>query len=348
MSPARAYVIFGALCMALVIVSCSSTSKASLDMTMNQGIVWPGIPEEPRIQYLWSLRQIAGSEGGGLLEYLAGGEDLSKAGSRYSDYLVSPHGLYVGQANKLYVTDTGAGRINVIDLDSMESLTILGDRDFMLATPIGVVADRKGNIYVSDAALRRVVVFSDKGKFKRFLEGTFERPTGLAIDTSAERIYVADTWAHVIHVHAFDGSRLFSVGEAGQGDEKLNYPTHISLDADGNLYVADTLNFRVKIFSPEGDLKKSFGLLGDSYGSFDKIKGIAVDTDGHIYVTDSAQDLVKIFDREGRLLLFFGGKGGFYGRFAHPAGIFIDSTDRVFVADMLNRRVQVFQFLGGG
>ncbi len=348
MSPARAYAIFGALCVALVIVSCSSMSKASLDMTMNQDIVWPGIPEEPRIQYLWSLSQVAGGEGGGLLEYLAGGEDLSLTGARYSDYLVSPHGLYVGQSNKLYVTDTGAGRISVIDLESMESFNILGDRDFMLATPIGVVADLEGNIYVSDASLRRVVVFSYRGKFKRFLEGTFERPTGLAIDTSVDRIYVADTWAHVIHVYTLEGSRLFSIGEGGQGDEKLNYPTHISLDADGNLYVADTLNFKVKVFSPEGILKKSFGLVGDSYGSFDKIKGIAVDTDGHIYVTDSAQDLVKIFDMEGRLLLFFGGKGGFYGRFAHPAGIFIDSTDRVFVADMLNKRVQAFQFLGGG
>ncbi len=317
-------------------------------MTMNQRIVWPGIPEKPRIQYLWSFNQVAGGEAGGLLEFLAGGEDPLLTGNRYSDYLISPHGIFVDQANKLYVTDTGAGRVNIIDLDSMKSFSILGDRGFMLGTPIGVVSDLEGNIYVADAALKRVVVFSDRGKFRRFFEGGLKRPTGLAIDTDSGRVYVADTWGHTVHVYSLEGKRLFSIGEAGEEDEKLNYPTHIALDSEGNLYVADTLNFKVKVFSPEGVLKKAFGLLGDSYASFDKIKGIAVDTDGHIYVTDSAQDLVKVFDQEGRLLLFFGGKGGFYGKFAHPAGIFIDSTDRIFVADMLNKRVQAFQFLGGG
>ena len=350
MSPKRGYVLFCTLCVSVMLVSCAP-SKATLDMTMNQRILWPGVPEQPRIQYLWSLSQVTGGEAGGMLESIAGEDDTFSYGSsgpRYSDFLVNPHGVFVSEKDILYVTDTGAGRVSVINLDTLESFNILGDRGFMLISPIAVAADLEGNIYVTDSELRRVVVFTGKGKFIRFLEGAFQRPTGLAIDNHNELIYVADTWAHRVHVYSLEGKRLSSIGGGPKGDKSLNYPTHISLDAHGNLHIADTLNFKVKVFSPDGDLMTSFGLAGDSYGSFDKIKGIAVDSDGNIYVTDSTQDLVKIFDRQGRLLLFFGGKGSFYGQLLHPAGIFIDSADRIFVADMLNRRVQAFQFLGGG
>ncbi len=345
MSSNRAYVLFCTLCVAVMLVSCAP-NKAALDMTMNQRIVWPGVPEQPRIQYLWSLSRVAGGEGGAMMEFIAGDEDRFSSEPRFSDFLVNPHGVFVSEKNMLYVTDTGAGRVNVINLDTLESFGILGDRGFMLISPIAVAADLEGNIYVTDSELRRVVVFSGQGKFIRFLEGAFQRPTGLAIDNHNELIYVADTWAHRVHKYSLEGKRLSSIGGGPKGDKSLNYPTHISLDADGNLHIADTLNFKVKVFSPDGDLMTSFGLVGDSYGSFDKIKGIAVDSDGNIYVTDSAQDLVKIFDTQGRLLLFFGGKGSFYGQFLHPAGIFIDSADRIFVADMLNRRVQAFQYLG--
>ena len=347
MSFKRTYVIFCMLLVSLMLVSCAS-SKATLDMTMNQRIVWPGMPEKPRIQYLWSLSQVAGAEASGLIESIAGSEDTFSYGPRYSNFLLNPHGVFVSEKNILYVTDVGAGRVSVVDLNTLESFDILGDRGFMLVTPIAVAADLDGNIYVTDSELRRVVVFSARGKFIRFFEGTFKRPTGLAIDNSNKRIYVADTWAHMVHVYSFDGHRLSSIGGGPIGEESLNYPTHIALDSEGALHIADTLNFKVKVFSVDGDLVTSFGFLGDSYSFFDKIKGIAVDGDGNIYVSDSTQDMVKIFDRQGRLLLFFGGKGSFYGQFSHPAGIYIDSTDRIFVTDMLNRRVQAFQFLGGG
>lgn len=344
---ARAYVVVWALFMAVTLVACAP-SKASLDMSMSQGIIWPGAPEKARIKYLWSLRRVSGGEAGVVVRAIAGEDDYYVEEPRYSSFLVNPQGVYVDGLERLYITDTGAARVSVIDLKTMESFNIIGDREFMLFTPIGVVADLEGNIYVSDAGLRRVVVFNKGGRFVRFFKGTFERPTGLAIDAEGGRVYVADTWAHRIYVYSLEGERLLSIGSDGSGDEKLNYPTYITMGGDGNLYVADTLNFKVKAFSPGGGLVLSFGLLGDDYGAFDKIKGIAVDSEGHIYVTDSAQDMVKIFDRQGRLLLFYGGKGGFYGKFAHPAGIYIDGADRIFVADMLNRRLQVFQFLGGG
>jgi DNA-binding beta-propeller fold protein YncE len=342
---AAIYLLLGAV--ALSVASCAPT-KGRIDYAMSEGIIWPGPPEKPRIKYLWSLSQVAGGESAGqFARFLAGDIEYDITDPQNSDMLVAPNGIFVDSQGVIYIADTGGSRISVIDTKTMESFNIkMAGGNFMLA-PIGVVASSGGRIYVSDADLARVGIFDEKGKFIKFFEGEFKRPTGLAINQEAGLIYVADTWGHVIYVYGLDGSRKGTIGQRGEEPGKLNFPTHLFVDKDGLVYVSDTLNFRVQIFTPDGKLVKSFGVLGETLESFEKLKGVAVDSEGHIYVTDAAQDVVKIFDREGRLLLLFGEKGSFYGEFNLPAGIFIDSQNRIYVADNLNRRIQAFQFLGG-
>lgn len=335
------------LLLAALAVACAP-SKAAVDYSMSESIIWPGPPEKPRIKYLWSLQKITGGEGPSrFLKFVIGEIDYDISDPRFADILVSPHGVFVSDEEVLYIADSGARRVTVINLKNMDSFNILDAGSLPLLTPIGVVADSSGLIYVTDADLGKVAVFNGKGKFQRFLEGKFKRPTGIAINTSEGVLYVADTWGHVIYKYSLKGGRLGSVGLRGEGPGMLNYPTHIALDRDGNLYVSDTLNFKIQIFSPTGRFLRAFGLIGDTFDTFDKIKGISVDSEGNIYVVDSAQDMVKIFDSEGRLLLFFGEKGRSYGKFYLPSGIYLDRTDRIFVTDSLNNRLQVFQFLGG-
>lgn len=326
-------------------LSCSQ-SMAALDLSMSDRIFWPGGNEKPRIKYLWSLSRVRGGQEGKLARAVFG-DPVHDLAPDDPDFLVKPHGVHVDVSGRLLITDSGAGRVSVVDLRDMSSFSISQTGDIHVLIPIAVVTGADGRIYVSDAALGRVGMFSTEGDFIRFIDGEFRRPTGLAVDRKRGLLYVADTWDHIVYRYDLDGRRLGTLGRLGEGDEEFNYPTHLAVGGDGTLYVSDTLNFRVKFFTPEGDFKGSFGLPGESYNAFDKIKGIAVDSQGHIYVTDSVQDMVKIFDKDGRLLLYFGRKGQFYGDFAHPAGIFIDDEDRIFVADSLNRRVQAFQFLGG-
>ncbi len=336
-----------AVLMAVLATACAP-SRAAIDYTMSEGIVWPGQPEKPRIKYLWSLQRVEGGEGPGkFARFVAGDIGYDASAPQYSDVLVAPHGVFVDDREVLYVADPGAKRVTVVNLKDMKSFNITRAGGMSLMTPIGVVVSPDGRVYVSDADLAKVAVFNEKGKFMKFFGGEFKRPTGLAINAAEELIYVADTWEHMVYVYGFDGTRKGSIGQRGEGPGKLNYPTHISVDADGLLYVSDTLNFRIQIFSPTGKLLNTFGLIGDSFDTFDKIKGIAVDTEGHIYVVDSAQDMVKIYNREGELLLFFGKTGQYYGDFNLPAGIYIDANDRIYIADSMNMRLQAFQFLGG-
>jgi DNA-binding beta-propeller fold protein YncE len=332
---------------ALSLASCVP-SKAAIDYTMSEGIIWPGPPEKPRIKYLWSLRLVTGGEGSNqFIRFIAGDVEYDISDPRNSDALIYPHGVFVDSKDILYIADPGASRVSVINLQTMDTVNITRAGGLYFAAPIGVVASPDGRIYVTDADIANVAMFDEKGKFIKFFEGGFKRPTGLAINPSEGLVYVSDTWAHVIYVYGLDGTRRGTIGQRGEGPGNLNYPTHVFVDNDGLIYVSDTLNFRVQIFKPSGELVNSFGVLGESFDKFDKIKGIAVDTEGHIYVSDAAQNMVKIFDKEGRLLLFFGKKGHFYGHFDRPAGIFIDSRNRIYVADSLNMRLQVFQFLGG-
>lgn len=330
----------------MMVASACAQSRARIDYTLAEGIVWPGEPEVARIKYLWSMSMVRGADAGGeALRLIAGPDDM--ANPRASDYLIRPHGVFLAGDDTLFITDPGAGRVIGVDLGSMNSRIMDHGGDFYLVTPIDVVAGTGGAVFVSDADLRRVAMFDREGRFLRFVDGVFARPTGLALDEERGVLYISDTWAHTIYTYDLDGRRTGQFGQRGEGQGDLNYPTHMALDTEGRLYVVDTLNFRIAVFSPGGEPAGGFGILGEGMGEFDKIKGIALDAEGHIYVTDSAQDVVKIFDRDGRLLLTFGGQGHNYGQLYLPAGIHIDSRGRIFVVDSLNRRVQAYQYLPG-
>jgi DNA-binding beta-propeller fold protein YncE len=67
-------------------------------------------------------------------------------------------------------------------------------KDPML-TPQCVAVDAQDNIYVTDSQTGKVFVFDANGKFRHAIgslkggEGYFKRPTGIAVDSAAQRVY---------------------------------------------------------------------------------------------------------------------------------------------------------------
>ncbi|MDA8169152.1 MAG: SMP-30/gluconolactonase/LRE family protein [Nitrospiraceae bacterium] len=341
---------------ALIACAACAPGKAEIDRSLQNGIVWPGVPEKPRIAYLWSLRKVSDSGIGDQApvqilnrsEHDFNFRDSAESESRVrdSDFLSAPQGVAAADG-KLYIADPEAKRINVIDLGGMESSYFYRTGDGDLEYPVAVAAAPGGVIFVSDPQMKKVFAFDEKGNCEFAFEGDFKRPTGLAVDAERKVVYVVDTWAHTIYSYDFSGKRLGRIGRRGDKPGELNFPTYAAVGSDGCIYVADTGNFRVQIFRPDGSFSGAFGKPGDAFDDFDKIKGIALDREGHIYIADSAQDMVKIYDRQGKLLLFFGRKGNNYGDFLMPEGIAIDSKDSIYVADSLNMRIEAFRFLGG-
>jgi sugar lactone lactonase YvrE len=307
------------------------------------GPVWPPPPQKARIQY---IRSISGPSDTGMKKsWFRKTVDAIFGKDEATEMMLRPYGVFAG-SDRIYVTDPGNRILHVFDMREKKYLEIKKADKLDLKSPIGVVCDKNGEIYLSDSLLKRVFVFDKEGKYLKEIgsDNLLIRPAGIAI--IGERLYVVDTHGHNVLVFSKkDGSLLFSFGRNGSGKGEFNYPTNIFAGKDNLLYITDSMNFRVQIFDMDGNFISSFGKHGDGSGDFSKPKGIAIDSEGNIYVADAHFDTVQIFDKEGRLLLAFGNTGRGKGQMVLPAGLFIDENDKIYVADSYNNRIQIFEYL---
>jgi DNA-binding beta-propeller fold protein YncE len=309
--------------------------------------VWPSPPDPPRIRYigsLWRSDQFGSEQPGFLSQAFLGG-----AAAR-SEGMAKPLAVTSDARGRVYVTDTGGGRVWVFD-SAAKKVRYLGDSGpSRLLTPTGVAVDARGIVFVADSKHRKIFGYDETGKIAVAIGKPDElgSPSGLVIDRATQRLYVADTGKHVIRVYdAGTGEFVSQFGKRGPNPGDLNYPTHLALGG-GELYVTDTMNFRVQVFTLDGTYVRKYGEMGAALGQLARPKGVAVDSEGHVYIVDAAFNNFQIFDRTGALLLFVGRLGLEAGEFYLPAGMHIDAQDRIYVVDQYNRRVQVFQYLPEG
>lgn len=268
--------------------------------------------------------------------------------------MVRPYSVVSDSRGRIIVSDPGAFGIHIFDFERQryKFVSHLEGKD-ALRWPQCVAVDAQDNIYVTDSDAGKIFVFDADGKLRRVMgslrggEGFFKRPTGIAVDSAAQRIFVSDTYRNQIFVMDMQGSILQKFGTNGSGDGEFNFPTELRL-AGNDLIVVDAMNFRIQVLDRSGTFRYAIGQVGDREGWLFRPKGVGVDSEGHLYVVDGLYNLVQVFDRQGQLLYYFGQRGTGFGEFQLPAGLFIDRSDRVLVVDSYNRRVQVFQYFGLG
>lgn len=275
------------------------------------------------------------------------------AGAPDYKFLVRPYGVITDSKGRVIVTDPGASGVHIFDFAQKKYKFIERrekSKDAMLA-PQCVAVDAQDNIYVTDSESGKIFVFEANGKYVRAIgslkggEGYFKRPTGIAVDSAAQRIYVSDTLRDEVFILDLQGNVLAKFGKSGQGEGEFNLPTELRLSGQ-ELLIVDSMNFRVEAFDRAGHFQFSIGKLGDTTGAIFRPKAVSVDSEGDVYVVDALWGLVQVFNREGELLYYFGAKGTHAGEFQLPSGLFIDHDDHVYVVDSFNRRVQVFQYAG--
>ena len=313
-------------------------------------LVWPAPPLSPRIQF---VRSVVGEEdlkkdttfSQQVMDFLTGVKPPPKR-------IVEPMGVAVSDdGQQLYVANS-RGYVFAFDFENDVFKKIAP-----LDRPIGLVLDGEGFLHVVEQGKRQITVFDPTGvKIRSYTHPDIERPTGIAIDRTRSRVYVADTGGgkeedgtttgHSVKVFSLDGELVETIGRGkGQEPGQMLFPTYLALDSKGNLYVTDTLNARVQVFDPEGDYIKSIGQRGSAWGMFDKPKGVALDSFGNVYVVDSGWSNVQIFNQKGQVLLFFGGRGPLPGMLKNPTSIAIDAENRIYVADFINHRVNIYQLV---
>ena len=269
--------------------------------------------------------------------------------------MVRPYSIATDSRGRIIVTDPGVAGVHIFDFaqQKYKFLSRFDKNKDAMVSPQCVAVDADDNIYVTDSETGKIFVFDRDGKYRRAIgslkggEGYYKRPTGIAVDSVAQRIYVTDTLRNQIFMLDMEGNVLQKIGKHGQGEAEFNFPTELRLDGP-NLLVVDAMNFRVQVLNRSGEFQFAIGNLGDQSGTMFRPKGVAVDSEGDLYVVDGMWGVVQAFNRKGQLLYYFGGRGNGAEQFQLPAGLFIDRNDRLYVADSFNHRVQVFHYTGIG
>ena len=226
-----------------------------------------------------------------------------------------PVGLGRGADDVMYVAnwghEFGAGtRITKCTLATQEFLLDIGspgsgDGEFLW--PGGLAVDDQENLYVTDQAISKVVIFTKDGEFVGKWgnlgsgDGQFNKPTGIALDPD-QNFVVVDSQNNRIQRYTRDGQFLGQFGEGGSGDGQLDRPWGTHVDADGNVYVADWGNDRVQKFSPDGDYLATIGRSDHEISNVSRPSAVFVDRDGDIYVADWGNERVIIYEPDGTYL----------------------------------------------
>jgi DNA-binding beta-propeller fold protein YncE len=325
-------------CFLFSLTGCST--KWVMESPPVQGsLIWPEPPESPKIRQISIITGF--KEEGRSLKSILAGQDEGR--------LSKPVAVTAGADGRFAVADTGCSCVHLYIPDQKKYVKLSGTKLEQMRSPVGVAFDRDLSLYISDSALGRVFVFDKNGEYLSSLESAgslpLSRPTGLAYNSRAGLMYIADTLSHKIHVFDTQTKRFFSFGERGSTEGGFNFPTHVFSSVSGDLYVTDAMNFRIQAFNADGKFLAAFGRHGDGSGDFAMPKGVAIDSNDTVYVVDSLFDNVQLFSRTGDFLLTVGSRGTEAGEFWLPSGIFVDRNDKLYVCDTFNQRIQVFQIL---
>ncbi|MDQ1264829.1 MAG: hypothetical protein QG559_1830, partial [Campylobacterota bacterium] len=302
-------------------------------------LVWPSPPDEPRIEFVASVKDykdcgIKKSFFAKVYDFLLGEDEKP---------FIAPFGTHA-EKDRVFVSDIATKVLYVFDKKEHKVLTIEGSNKESFLYPIDIVTDKSGNIYVSDSVRAKVFVFEEDGDFSHIIAPKeLQRPVGLAISPDGQKLYIVDTLSDKIHITTLSGKLLNSLGKRGNGDGEFNKPTFMEVGSNGNLYISDSMNHRVQILDKDGKFIRKFGQLGQEIGSFGSPRGISLDSQGNIYVSDTMFNNMQIFNQNGELLMVLGRYGEKKGEFSLPEDISITPNNEIYITDVNNKRLQILK-----
>lgn len=223
-------------------------------------------------------------------------------------------GLATDDAGRVYVADTGAGRIEVFD-SGEDNNTYLGSIGVgILQQPVDVEVDLRNRIFVTDQGTDKVV------EFDRWTSGS---------------PYMRD-W-----------------GGSGTELGKMSGPRFVHTDETGLVFNTEAGNVRVQWFAPKAKQMVAVGAFGTADPPvFNNPEGITIDNTAHqLYVSNfsSTDGAVRVFDERGFYLGQLAGSGSGADQVNAPRGLTQDPVGRIVIADSGNNRIDVFNsFAAGG
>ncbi len=169
-------------------------------------------------------------------------------------------------------------------------------------------------------------------------------PFGIAV--KADEIYVSDG----------ESGRIYKISKSGVATvltDKLDTPSQIAFDKNGDLIVADSGTHTIKKIKPAGEIETVAGVTnqagfadgGANSALFNAPIGVAIYED-KIFVADTYNDKIRVIENgavstlAGSTQGFADGSGG-QAKFDTPTGLAILQDGTLLVADTNNRRLRI-------
>jgi len=226
-------------------------------------------------------------------------------GPATSATLNQPLGLATDPSGNLYIADSFNHRIREVTTDGNIN-TIAGSSpgfsgdggpatSAQMNRPFGICFDAAGNLYIADSQNNRIRKVATDGTMSTVAgNGTagfagdggpatkaqLDRPWDVKVDAAGD-LFIADYSNNRIRIVTPDGvinTIAGGTGPAYTGDggpatsARLNEPTSIAVDTNGDIYIADSSNNVIRLLTPNGPSVSAGGVVSaGAYGGFPAI-----------------------------------------------------------------------------
>jgi DNA-binding beta-propeller fold protein YncE len=265
------------------------------------------------ISALFTAAAVALSLPGAASAALFGPDGSFGSGVQADGRFVDIGGVATDDAGRVYVADSGTGRIEVFDSGEAGNgfLTSIGAG--VLTQPVGVEVDLRNRIFVADQARDKVVQFDRLNKGAPFMR----------------------EW-----------------GGSGTELGRMSQPRFVYADRAGLIYNTEAGTARVQWFTPKDNVMTPVSAFGTAEPApFATPEGLVRDdTTGQVYVSNlsSTDGAVRVYDNRGFFLGQVAGPGSGPGQVSSPRGMAIDPLGRLLVVDGGNSRLQLFEPFSDG
>jgi len=173
-----------------------------------------------------------------------------------------------------------------------------------LSTPVRVIADSAGNLYVADPRARGILQYTPAGNLVTRIS-TARPPMGIALTAGNDLLVSQGTYVALL-------SRSGSFAETRQlaptGGFKM--ANGIAVANDGTIFVTDSLDDCVHVFNANYSYRSRFGTTGSATGQFRLPTGIAYEKAANqVAVSDTLNGRIQFFSMSGLFVKVVGSPG---------------------------------------
>jgi hypothetical protein len=229
----------------------------------------------------------------------------------------------------------------------------------------------------------------DLGNGGPAVDATLNTPSAVAVDSKGD-VYIADTENNMVREVTPDGiirtvagtGRPGYSGDGGRAvDAKLDNPSGLAVNAQGDLFIADTVNNVIREVTPNGIIETiagnprhghggplGGGYAGDGGPAADALlqhpQGLAIDAKGDLFVADTGNSVIREITAQGIIKTVAGEPGKFSdtgdggqatsATLSAPTDVAVDAAGDLYIADTGNNALRevsasgVISTLAGG